>query len=58
VNKNSPDYTNRTENIYNGKKYYEQLVLNEITEGYDPRTLPFNPNPNSTILTTYVPVKL
>ena len=27
-------------------------------EGYDARTLPFGPNPNSSLKTTYVPVTL
>ncbi len=48
--------TDRNASRYNGKYYYEQLVLNEIMEGYDPRSLPFLPNPNKTLNTTYVPI--
>jgi hypothetical protein len=39
----SLDTTDRTAALYFGKYYYEQLVINEITTGYDPSTLPFNP---------------
>lgn len=50
--------TNRNQSIYNGKKYFEQLVINEIMEGYDARTLPFNIHPDPKIKTTYNPIKI
>ena len=51
--------TDRAKGKYNGNYYYERLVLDEILDGYDARTLPFIPNPNyPKNQTTYVKMLL
>ena len=50
--------SSKARNVFQGKVYYEQNLIQDIMENYDPRSLPFYPNPNSTLKTTFVPVKL
>ena len=49
--------TNRSASIYDGKVYYEQLILNYLYQyGFDSRTLPYNINPDKKKEATYVKV--
>ncbi len=50
--------TDRAINKYNNRIYWEQRLIDDVLEGYDARTLPFIPNPNKTLNTTFVPLTI